>query len=219
MSQDFQEEFLRGLQLALRGEHAKAIEAFERSRRLNPDALDPALNLMESYQEEGLLAEADVVAGELLELWPNEHAALFSVAKLREAQGRPTEAFELIRRPHFDVSGDSLAFPFYLRVLIENQRYQEADNAAKAALKSSTLWRPHAVLTRIITLLQFKEYDKLRRYVAEFDVDGFTDLVNDCAAHMRQAGALKPVKKLFDDGQKQLSDDGKFKKLSACFSA
>lgn len=217
MSQNFEAEFLKGLELAMRGKRAQAIEAFERSHRLNPYALDPALNLLESYQEEGRMAEADALAGELLRRWPNEQAALVSVAKLREAQGRLDEALKLIRDRHVDTTINSLAYPAYLRILLENQHYDEALIEAQAALQSLTLWTPYAMLTRIIALLHFKEYEMLRRQLAEFDVDEFADLIDDHAARMKQAGALEQVRRLFANARAQLPDEEKLKKLSARF--
>ena len=163
------------------------------------------------------MAEADALASHLLKLWPHEQAALVSVAKLREAQGRLDESLKLIRDRHVDITVNSLAYPVYLRILLENQRYDEAVIEAQAALQSPTLWTPYAMLTRIIALLHFKEYEMLRRQLAEFDVDEFADLIDDCAARMKQAGALEQVKRLLADARAELPDEEKLKKLSAHF--
>ncbi|HYJ88263.1 MAG TPA: tetratricopeptide repeat protein [Pyrinomonadaceae bacterium] len=217
MSQDFEAEFLKGLELAMRGKHVEAIEAFERSSRLNRYALDPALNLLESYMKVERTAEADALADELLKLWPNEQAALVSVAELREAQGRPDEALKLILDRHVDSTINSLAYPAYLRLLLENEQYDEAMSEAEAALQSPTLWTPYAMLARIIALLHFKEYEMLQRRLAEFDVEEFADLVDDTAARMKQAGALDQAKRLFADARRHLPHDETLKKLSARF--
>ena len=48
--------------LAMRGDTAGAIDAFEQCRRLRPDDPDPALQLLDAYQRTGDLRQADALA-------------------------------------------------------------------------------------------------------------------------------------------------------------
>jgi hypothetical protein len=70
------------------------------SRSLAATGLLADLHELEARQEEHRWCEADVLASELLERWPDVAVVLVEVARLRARQGRPDEAMDLLDSEH-----------------------------------------------------------------------------------------------------------------------
>jgi hypothetical protein len=59
-----------------------------------------ALHELEAHQEEQRWSDADALARELLDKWPNVASVLVEVARLRARQGRHDEAMDLLYNEH-----------------------------------------------------------------------------------------------------------------------
>lgn len=70
------------------------------TRNLLTSGLLDALHELEARQEENRWREADALATDLLERWPDVAVVLVEVARLRARQGRHDEAMDLLYSEH-----------------------------------------------------------------------------------------------------------------------
>lgn len=211
-------EYLAGLKLALKGDWEGATAAFERSRGRHDDVLAPALNLLDGYQRLGRMDEAAALAEEVLKRWPDEHHALLAVARLRERQGRPNEALELMRHAAVNSGPDSIAYPTYLRLLIENRRWDEAAIEARWAFQQPSSWIAPAQLTQILTLFHAGEHQRALGILEQLNVAEYISLLDDWATCMHAAGAIEEVRQLLTDAMRVAPNNGKLVILHRQFS-
>lgn len=187
---DYELEMREAALLAMRGDVPSAIEKYQRCRHEWPDRFEPALQLLDLFTSEQRFDEADVVASEIVRRWPRDPDAAHALSRLRELQGRPVEALALLRGSGARLFPDSNAYPDYLRLLLANSRYDEAVIEADLGLERPVLWRPMALLAKIIALVQQGRGGETLPLFEELDVDDFADLVDDWAAHLKRAGVL-----------------------------
>jgi tetratricopeptide (TPR) repeat protein len=195
-------EYMRGVKLALRGDLDGAISSFETCLRLDPDALDPALNLLEAYQDAGRWADAESLADQLIRRWSDREPALVAVARLRQRQGRPEEGLALLRHPKVRITTESFAYPVYLRLLLGAGRFDEALREAERGL-SSTVFSAHARLARGEALSHIGRHEEALRMLQELDAQEFglgdplrSGLLPIRAAAMVRAGESESARQL-----------------------
>ena len=70
------------------------------ARSLATSGVLAALHDLEARQEDGRWGEADTLAAELLDRWPNVAVVLVEVARLRARQGRHDDAMDLLYNEH-----------------------------------------------------------------------------------------------------------------------
>jgi tetratricopeptide (TPR) repeat protein len=181
---DHTADYLRGTAAALRGDLDAAIDAFERALERDPTSLPVRLSLLEALARVGRTDDADRIAEQLLELEPPESAAFTAVARLREREGRPGDAAALLARA--DVVHDLSAYALYLRVLVEEGRFEEALLEAERGL-GWELARPYALLTKGVSLLHFGDHAGAVEAFDQLDPRGYDDLLADWADGVRAA--------------------------------
>jgi tetratricopeptide (TPR) repeat protein len=209
MNSTAQIEYMHGVQLALAGRFVEAIEAFERSLHLEPDALNPALNLLEAYQDAERWKDADELATRLLEQHPEQEAVLLALARLCERQGQVVEALAYISNPNVSRDRDSFAFPVYLRLLLANSQFQAALLEAERGLGSS-LWRAQALLTRATAVSHLGEHKEALRLFEQLGSEGFgmgdplrSGLTVSWAQALRRAGETEQAKRMLQENLAQ----------------
>jgi hypothetical protein len=203
---------MNGMRLALTGDFASAIEAFQRSRLSNGDAIEPALNLFQAYLDTERMNDAEVLASELARRWPDHEAVFVALAKWREKQGRPAEALQLIRDPRVNLAAESHAYPVYLRLLLANSRFEEAIIEAERGL-SAPLWKSQALLTKGAALLSFSDVEGAIRSFEQLDSEGFGEgeplrsgLLPLWTRALARAGDIGRAKALIDDALSRYPD-------------
>lgn len=187
-------ELLQGVRLALEGQMAGAVAAFERSRQLDPEALMPALNLLDAYRDAGRMAEADALAEEMLRKWPGDGGVHLGVARLRLKQGRVEDALRHVRDPSVDQGVNAFAFPLLLRLLLAAGRHDEVLREVERA-GEDTFWRMDVRLARAFAHLLKGERDAALRALEGADIAAFGALVSSWAEALRPRGALDGVKR------------------------
>jgi tetratricopeptide (TPR) repeat protein len=190
-------DYMRGVQLALAGDHEGAIEAFKRSLGDDPAAIDPALGLLDAYRDAGRLGEADDLAASLLRRAPDDEGVIRTVARLREQQGRTGEALDLLHRSvaHIDASGHD--YPVVLRLLLAARRFDDALRVAKLGFDS--LWRVEARLARGVAEIETGHEEAGVRTLAEIDATEFADLIDDWAQSLRYSNAAQRFAEALND--------------------
>ncbi len=201
-------ELRKGILLALRGELDAAAEALELSRRLDPDAVDPVLNLFETYQKLGRASEAAALEEELLRRWGEDQAVLVAAAQYREEQGRSADALDLVRSRFVDPSETSLAYPHYLRLLLANGRFEEAFLEARRGFNS--LYRPDALLATALGRLHFGEMAQANETLASFDPNEFADLLRAWGRRLQRSNVADRLRALVHQNLQQFPDDGRW---------
>lgn len=177
--------------MALRGEFEGAAAAFERSRDLDPDAVEPALNLFEAYQSLNRSEEAEALAAELLRRWPTDQSARVAVARFNEWRGACAEALALLRSPGIDVGANSPAYPDYLRLLLADGRFEEAVLEARRGRDS--LYRPDALLTMAIGQLKLGEADLASKTLALLDLDEYAELLKEWGERLSRSKIAEQI--------------------------
>lgn len=212
----FELELRKGVELAMRGQLADAAEALQRSRQLNVDALDPALNLFEVHQKLGHDSEARALEAELIRRWPNDQLALVAIARFREWNGQAAEALALLRGGQVDLREASLAYPDYLRLLIANGAFEEALLEGRRGLNS--LFRPDALLAMLLGQLHFGEGGLAQETLDLLDPREYSGLLQEWGERLRRSGGAERVKPLLARTSGQLGDDSKWKALGRALS-
>jgi pentatricopeptide repeat protein len=202
-SEEFIETHLAAEQLILEGRHAEAIEPLRRCRVFAPDDRAVSLNLFKSLLRVGELEEAEAMVEEMRRRWGTDQPVLVAIARLREAQHRLPEALELIRDLHINIAETSIAYPDYLRILVENERWDEAVIESLRGVRSPIAAKADPLLARIFSTLALDEPD-MAMEAAEALARADRDAV--IASWIRQvatSGALPIMRKLIEAGVAQ----------------
>lgn len=161
-----------------------------------PDDPDVATRLIDAYGDAGRHAQADALVARALERWPAHPGIRLAAARHREETGHPAEALALLRE-HVDLDASAPAYPVYLRVLLGAERYEEALLEANRGM--SSLWEPHAVLTRAVALAHFGDPRQAAELLARLDPVRYARLIRTWARALRSSGALSRVLALLDE--------------------
>jgi tetratricopeptide (TPR) repeat protein len=188
-------DYLRGVAAALRDDLDAAIVEFESAVEAEPSSLPALLGLLDALVRSGRIDEADAVAAQLLARNPPESAALAAVARLRERQARSVDAADLLSRA--DLGHDLAAYALYLRVLIEEGRFEEAILEAERGLDWD-LARPQALLTKGLSLLHFGDLAGAANTLDEVDSVSFDALLSDWASGLGMAKKTDDALRLLD---------------------
>jgi hypothetical protein len=199
MTDDYELLFRQATLSSLQGELAEAIEGFEACRRLRPQAVDPVIPLLDCYRSTGDMARANELAGELRRRWPTDGGALLAVARLKEEEGNAAEALAIVRSGSVDLGPRGNAYPDYLRLLIENGRWEETAVGSSFALEGESVWWPDALLARALAQLHFGESELARETLERFDPTEYAELIDFWRDRLHRTGALASVTQLLAD--------------------
>ncbi len=177
------------------GDGAAAIEHFERSFARKSDGATGA-NLLQCYIDAKRFKEANALSAKLLTDWPDNPAVLGSVAHLAEQQGQPAVALSLLRDESIDLDAASAVYPFYLRLLVENGRFEEALQEADRGFNS--LWRIEASISRGLSLLHFGDDRQAIACLRQIDFEEFRELLGEWAQALHNTGIAQTVAALLD---------------------
>jgi len=184
------DDLLRGTAAALRDDLTGAIEAFERALDRDPSSLPAQLGLLDALARAGRLDDADRIAEQVLGRELVESGAFTAVARLREQQGRPGDAAALLTEA--DLGKDLSAYALYLRVLIEEGRFEEALLEAERGLDWD-LARPYALLAKGLSLLRVGEQTAAVETLAGVDAEEYDELLSEWSSGVSASGRADDV--------------------------
>jgi tetratricopeptide (TPR) repeat protein len=210
-------EYMRGLRLALQGDHAGAIEALKRSLELNPGAVDPALALVDAYRDAGLFGEADALASRLRARHPGEPAVALTVARLRERQGRAADALALLDAAGAGRDSNDQAYPVRLRLLLANHRYADALHDAQPGLEMA--WRMAARLAEGIALITTGRVAEGMDALDHVDTREFADLLHEWASALGPSPALREMVTALVEASARFPDRASVRDVARAFES
>jgi hypothetical protein len=136
---------------------------FERALESDPQSLPALINLMDLYREDGDATRARQMATRALAADANQPAVIAAVARLLEGEHRSGEALSLIRDGGLHLNAHAPVFPLYLRLLLEEGRYEEVVLEARRGFE--TIWRVDSLLTIAVAMLHFKDPTQAAQYL------------------------------------------------------
>jgi tetratricopeptide (TPR) repeat protein len=193
VTEDYASDYLRGTAAALRDDFDAAIDAFERALERDPSSLPAQLGLLDALARAGRLGDADRIAEQVLAREPADSGMLTAVARLREQQGRPGDAAALVARA--DLGHDLPAYTLYLRVLIEEGRFEEVVLEAERGL-GWDLARPYALLAKGLSLLHFGDHAGAAEALARVDAKSYDDLLSEWSSGLSASGRVDGLLRL-----------------------
>jgi hypothetical protein len=186
--------------LIFAGRHAEAIEPLRRCHAYDPSDQGVALDLFDSLVHCERLDEAETMVADLRARWASDEPVLVALAELRESQRRLPEALALIQDLNIDVGASALAYSDYLRILVENQRWDEAVIESLRGIDDPAGAKGDAWLTRVFSTLALDEPKMAADAAQALEQEQADEVVEHFLRRTKAAGVLPMLRRLLDGG-------------------